>query len=561
MENFETPTTVDLVIKSRKVLLDSLEMSGVILGRYNLIGEITIIYIEEANLPYVMNHLGANTVGVYPTANGLLDEKSNEAAGIEQLHSQPYMDLTGRGTLLGFVDTGIDYTKPAFRYEDGSTKIKYIWDQTVEGAPPPELHFGTEFDEEAVSSALGSDDPYAVVSHRDNVGHGTFLASVAGGRESGEYMGAAPDAGIIAVKLRKCRGFYLEEFLVPAKQNEVYESSDIMLAIEYIIGRARSLKMPVSICIGLGSNLGGHDGFQHLEEYLSAISNRTAVCLCVSGGNESQARHHTQGKIPSQGSSQDVEIKVPENPESFLFQMWNQGTDRLSISLHSPTGESTGRFPPKSGTRVDSTFVFERAQVIVKFFYPVGGSGAQLAYVKILDPTPGIWTLSVTGDIVLDGTYHIWMPITGQVTPGIEFLKPAPEVTVVVPGTAIGVITCGAYDATTKSLLAESSWGPTRLPVPKPDFCAPGGNVKGTYPGGHGTMSGTSVAAAVTAGAGALMLQWGVVDGNDIALNTYRIRALMISGCIRDVHIKYPNPQWGYGTLNLYNTFDILRSN
>ncbi len=560
MENFETQTTVDMIIRGRQVLLEALIERGLIIHRYDLAGENTIAYVELANMPEVMELLGGSPVGVFPTVNSLLDYRSLEAAGIVQLQRQPYIELTGRGTLLGFVDTGIDYTNPAFQYEDLTTKILNIWDQTIEGAPPANFHFGTEYTADDINAALRADDPFSVVPHRDDVGHGTFLASVAGGREQGDLIGAAPDADIIMVKLRKCRPFYIEEFLIVPTENELFSSSDIMLGIDYILRQARALRRPVAICLGLGSNLGGHDGFQHLEEYLSALSRRTGVCICIGGGNESQARHHAEGVLEADESSDDLEIRVPENAHSFLVQVWNRGTDRLSVSLRSPTGESTGRIPARSGTQVDFSFVFECTTGSISYYYPVGDSGAQLTYIKIRDPTPGIWTLTVYADLVLDGAYHVWLPITGQLTPGIEFLQPSPNTTVVIPGTTIGVITTGAYDAFTNSLFPQSSWGPTRLPIPKPDFCAPGVAVRGMYPGGEGTMNGTSVSAAITAGAGALLLQWGLVDGNDVSLNTYRIRALMISGCIHSLDINYPNPQWGYGTLNLFNTFSILRS-
>jgi subtilisin family serine protease len=93
----------------------------------------------------------------------------------------------------------------------------------------------------------------------------------------------------------------------------------------------------------------------------------------------------------------------------------------------------------------------------------------------------------------------------------------------------------------------------------KPDFTAPGVDVGGVYPTGYGKMSGTSVAAAITAGAGALLLQWGIVNQNDISMSTYHIRAYLIRGCSRSETIVYPNQQWGYGSLNLLQTFSRMR--
>ncbi len=259
------------------------------------------------------------------------------------------------------------------------------------------------------------------------------------------------------------------------------------------------------------------------------------------------------------GVSKNVEIIVPGNAESFWIELWNGVSDRMSVAIKSPTGEILGRLPPKTGAIHESGFVFEKARVNLQYFFPVGGSGSQLTYIRIFNPTPGIWTLIIYGDIILDGTYHVWLPMTGFATPGVEFISPTPNYTVVIPATTIGVVTSGAHSTKTKSLYTTSSWGPSRLPTLNPDFTAPGVDVGGIFPGGYGLMSGTSVAAAITAGASALMLQWGIVNGNDISLNTYRVRALLISGCEHDVGVSYPNFQWGYGRLNLYNTFSLLR--
>jgi subtilisin family serine protease len=122
-----------------------------------------------------------------------------------------------------------------------------------------------------------------------------------------------------------------------------------------------------------------------------------------------------------------------------------------------------------------------------------------------------------------------------------------------------GAICCGAYDSVKNILYSDSSWGPTLTPLMSPDFVAPGVDVGGYYPTGYGTMTGTSVSTAVIAGACALMLQWGIVDRNAISLSTNQIRAYLIRGCNRKQLTVYPNSQWGYGTINLYQTFQNMK--
>lgn len=332
-----------------------------------------------------------------------------------------------------------------------------------------------------------------------------------------------------------------------------------MVGVEYILEKARQLNRPVVICIGVGTNLGSHDGFTLFEQYLQDISKLRGVCLCTAAGNESQGRHHAKGMLTTKDETQNIDIVFPEKAHSTLVNIWNTAYDRFSVSIRSPTGELISRVPAKNLSRSAFHLVLEKSTLVVEYFFPVSGSGAQLTIIRFNNPTPGIWTITVHGDIVLDGTYHAWLPITGFVTPGIEFLNADPYTTIVVPGTMLASITNGAYDANKNSLYSNTSWGPTSLPFMSPDMVAPGVEVTGIYPQGPGTMTGTSVANAITAGASALLLQWGVVNGNDPAMSTYQIRAYLLRGCNRSDAMSYPNYKWGYGALNLMQTFNLMR--
>lgn len=503
--------------------------------------------------------IGTGAISSIPLVLGLLDRVNLEAAGIIQVQEQPFLDLRGRGVLIGIVDTGIDYTKSTFIYEDGTSKIQYLYDTTIKGNPPIDFTLGTEYTNTQINEALKSPDPFAIVPSTDTVGHGTFLASVAAGREEGELVGAAPDADLIVVKLRTARPYLRDFFLVPPEQENAFESITVMAGVEYVVKKAQELNRPVAICIGLGTNSGGHDGFTLFEEYLSGVAKRTGVCLCAAAGNESQAKHHMQGKVKKAGEFEQIEIKVGDNAGDIYISIYSGASDRLSVAIRSPSGELIGRIPAKNGIVVESKLILEKSRVIVSYFLPLEQSGGQATVVKIKNATPGIWTILVYGDIILDGTFHSWLPITGFVSPNVEFLNPTPAFTVVVPSTTIDIICCGAYDSINNSLYTRSSWGPTRLPIMAPDFVAPGVNVSGVYPTGVGTMDGTSVSAAITTGACALLLQWGIVEENDLSMSTFQARAYMIRGCTREPNITYPNTQWGYGKLNLIQTFNFMR--
>jgi len=560
-EFIDSPDTVDFIIRQSEAFNNLIrDHPNVFLPTQVLSGRYVIGYINHEEIDSVMENLGTSFVSALPIILGLLDYANLDAAGIIQVQQQPYLNLRGQGVLIGFVDTGIDYTKSAFIYEDGTSKIQYIYDQSERSGTTPEGFFiGTEYTNKDINEALRSENPYEIVPQKDTVGHGTFLASLAASRESGEYIGAAPDAEMIVVKLKNARPYYRELYLVPPEQQNAYESTAVMIGIEYILKKAKELNRPVAICIGVGSNTGSHDGFSLFEEYLSNAANLAGHCICTAAGNESQARHHTQGVITATGGTNTIEIKVGENAGNILVNIWNLASDRFSVSITSPTGEVVGRVPARSGTILRTRLILERATVVVEYYFPVEGGGGQVSVVKILNATPGVWTITVYGDIILDGTYHAWLPLTGFVSPVVEFLAPNPNFTIVVPATSTNVITCGAYNSNSNSLFAKTSWGPTRLPAVSPDLVGPGVNVGGIYPNGYGTMDGTSAANAILTGAGALMLQWGIVQGNDPGLSTYQIRSYLIRGCTRDPNTQYPNNQWGYGKLNLIQSFNLMR--
>ncbi|NLB36014.1 MAG: S8 family peptidase [Clostridiales bacterium] len=553
------PDTVSIIIKSSEYVLNILrENPNVRLGNV-LQDRYVITFVNRNNLDEVLDILGTNFLNVAPLVYGLLDAQSLQSAGISQVHDQEFIDLKGQGALVGIIDTGIDYTNNAFKYEDGTSKIVSIFDETIETTPPYDFAVGTEYTNEQINSALASENPFDIVPSRDTDGHGTFLASIAAGRENGEgFRGAAPDAELIVVKLRKARSYWLERYLVPPEQENVYDGVALMGGIEYIVRKARELNRPVAICIGLGSNQGGHNGYSVIEEYLRTLSSSSGICICTAAGNESQARHHTMGTIGATGETRNIEFRVAEVSNVYLI-IRNRVSDRMSVSIKSPAGEVVGRVPAKSGTMFSSSLILERARVNVEYYFPLAVTGGQATIVKIIDATPGLWTVTVHGDIVLEGTFHAYLPMAGLGPTGLEFLSPTPNYTIVLPATSFGVITCGAYDSSSNALYSDSSWGPTALDYLMPCLTAPGVNVGGIFPGGQGTMTGTSVAAAITTGACALMLQWGIVQGNDVSLSSYQIRAFLLRGCERDINIVYPNNQWGYGRLNLINTFTMMR--
>lgn len=496
-----------------------------------------------------------------PLLFGHYAREALEASDILVFHNYPYGELRGDGVLIGVIDSGIDYTHPAFLYEDNTSRILRIWDQTLEGNPPQGFAYGTEFTEEEINNALDSENPREIVPHVDAVGHGTFLAGVAAGydRVNREYIGAAPDSQLLVVKLKPAKQYLREYNLIGAPETSVYQSNDVILALKYIVETARELGRPVVVSLGIGSNEGAHDGTAFTEEYMAELGGRRGVVMITSAGNEGNKAHHSSGDLTS-GQLEDIEIKVGEGETGFTLAIWNNAPDRMSVSMTSPTGEFIERIPSRFGEQEEINFTLERTRVWVDYFYPEARTGDQLTRLRFEDPTPGNWIVTLHGDFIVDGRYHAWLPREGWVDEETAFLRPVPQTTVTVPGTGEGTITVGAYNHVDNSLYSASGRGRTRDDEIKPDLVAPGVNVEGPLPGGtYGQMTGSSIAAALTAGAAALILEWGIIEGNDPTLTTRKVRTYLIRGARRREPIRYPDNSWGYGELNLLNAFQFMR--
>ena len=550
-EFMKLPTTVEFNVLNTDRFQRFAETAPYIkLGKETASGFVPV-YTNKANINKLFVALGSDFIGFFPQVLSPLDQQSNDGAGITSVIDHPYLNLFGKGVIIGIVDTGIDFTKDVFRFEDGRSKIISIWDQTLDGPRSPDLYYGAEFSREQIEEALAAEQPYDVLPSVDTDGHGTFLASVAAGSRTTDYVGAAPGAELIVVKLRRINQYYIDKYLLPQEEPNLYSSTDFSLGAWYVFDRAQQLNQPVVLCVGMGSNLSGHDGNTPLEEYISVISQRIGFATVTAAGNESNAKHHTQGVIPKTGATDVVSIRVGETMSSFSVAIFGASFDRISVGITSPTGEVISRVPFKVGLEYAEELTIDKTILSIGYYKDVN----TVILVGFQNAKEGIWEITLFGDSVLSGEYYAWLPITGQVSPWVEFMKPVPEYTIVYPATSLRTITCGAYNSNNNTLYVSSSWGPTRLPRMAPDFVAPGVNVKGVYPSGLGTMTGTSAAAAIAAGAVAILMEWGIVQGNLRSLDGDIIRLLLISGCMRDEGILYPNTRWGYGKLDLYGTF------
>ena len=506
------------------------------------------------------------TYSAIPKLYSLLATDSMEASGILPASRIPAFGNQGQGVLIGFVDTGIDYQNPLFRKTDGSSRILGIWDQTLEtGAPDPvngfQALYGTQYSREEIDQALAAPDPLALVPSADENGHGTFLASVAAGGEDPDqdFTGAAPKASIAMVKLKPAKA-YLRDFYLIREGADAYQENDIMMGVAYLLHLARRFSMPLVICLGLGTNQGSHVGKSPLGLYLDDINIYAGTAVITAAGNETGYGHHYRAVTRPEETLQTVELNVGEKDSGFSMEFWAQDVDIYRVGFISPTGEVVDPLPSSTEEENVIRFLVEQTEITVFSSIVNTATGSQMVFIRFKDPMPGIWNLTVSSALNITGAFHIWLPSRGFISDTTYFLRPDPDTLVTGPGNSQYALTVSAYDHTTGGVYIHSSRGFSRSGQIKPELAAPGVNITGAgLRSGFVQRSGTSAAAAHAAGAAAILLHWGILERNDPFMNTSAIKTYLIRGAKRNPALTYPNREFGYGTLDLYQAFLRLR--
>ena len=516
------------------------------------------------------------TYSAVPKLYSLLDVTSMDAAGITPAGELPVLNNQGAGVIVGFVDTGINYTDSLFRNVDGSTRIIGIWDQTNnsdnsnnienETAKPFSAFsalYGTQYTAEEINLALNSDNPASIVPTRDENGHGTFLASIAAGNrdERAGFSGAAPQASIAMVKLNPAKQ-YLRDFYLIQDGAEAYQENDIMMGVSYLYFLARKYSMPLVVCIPLGTNMGSHMGMSRLGQYLNQVSLSNGSAVITAAGNETGARHHFRAVMDADTDEVTAELRVGEREAGFSMELWAENMGAYTVGFISPTGEVAREISvPLRGENTVS-FLLEQTQITVYTQIADVSSGSQFIFMRFENPMSGIWRILIRNSLDIRETFHIWLPVRGFISDETYFLRPDPDTTITDPGNARYPITVTAYDHTKNSIYIHASRGYSLSGQIKPDLAAPGVNILGASVSGRRLtrMSGTSVSAAHLAGAAAILLNWGVLNANYPYLNTPVLKSIFVRGAQRNPALTYPNREFGYGTLNLYEAFLHLRN-
>ena len=518
-----------------------------------------------------------------PKLYGLMDTTSFDASGITATLNQPLLNVRGQGVLIGFLDTGIDYLREDFKASGGRTRIAAVWDQTIQSVNYEEdtgeaagteqydreqvqgmVQYGTVYTREDINAALAAEregqNPYDIVPSRDENGHGTFLAGVAAASETADYIGAAPEAEILMVKLKPAKK-YLRDFYLLPEQVEAYSETDMMMGVRFLQQYAIREKKPLVICVGLGTASGSRTGALPFADFLNTLARQVITVVVTCTGNEANNRTHTSGLAVSDTEPSEIEITVGADERGFVMEIWAESLDILSVAITSPSGERISRIPARIDTGGVYNFLLERSQVAVDYRVVESASGYEVIFMRFINPAQGIWKIHVYSLTNIVGRYNAWLPLKQFLSGDTYFLNSNPSTTLTEPGAAERVISVGAYNHITDASYVASGRGYTATGLIKPDFVAPGVDVYGVRAGGgYTTRTGTSVAAAHAAGAAALLLTWGVTDGNLPYMGTNEVKSVLIRGAKRENNTMYPNNIYGYGKMDVIEAFYKLRT-
>lgn len=460
--------------------------------------------------------------------------------------------LLGEGVLIGILDSGIDIRNRDFRDENGKTRIIRLWDQTMPGKPPLGYDKGSEYDEETLNEFL-NDPTVREMPGMDTSGHGTAVAGIAAGngRENGKaFRGVACKAKLVIVKLGR-----------PARQG-FPRTTELMKGLNYLMDVAQTMKMPIAVNISFGNTYGSHNGTSLLEKYIDEITNVGRNVICVGMGNEGTGIGHTSGSV-NREMEEIVELFVQQQQSGFSLQIWKDYVDEIGIAFLSPSGEMAGPVALKLGTQ---RFQAGNTRILLYYGEPKPYSIAQEIYVEFVPEqeyvTPGIWEIILTPVKIIRGNYEMWLPTQKILNIGTGFAKSNEKITLTIPATSRQVISVGAYDAENRVYAGFSGRGYILGDGQvKPDLTAPGVDIITTASGGGAvTVSGTSFATPFVTGAAALLMEWGIVRGNDPYLYGEKVRAYLRKGAKPlPAFKKYPNTLTGFGALCLKDSIPSER--
>ena len=482
-------------------------------------------------------------------------ETVRTAAGTEYIYKNPYISPTGKDIIIVIIDSGINYLHPDFIKSDNTTKIISIWDQESTLKPPPEGYlFGSEFTREEINEYIKRNDSSLSV---DNIGTGTIAAGIAAGlgRGNSNYDGVAIDSELVVIKLKS----YKDTF---AKGKVNYEESDFLAGIKYALEVAdrENKRMVINLTVGGRSTSGIEVSMLDSFEDLGG-SGRIVVC---GAGNEGNTDIHYSGNIQMADKSQDIIIQVGEQV-NLDITLCPIGPDKIGAAIISPGGEMSYviNYTPEPFV-YRGRFNLEDTSYEMRYIYPCIKSGNEMLDITLKNIKPGIWTLRIFPEFIINGNYNVYLPNKNLISPQTRFTDSSSDATITLFGVIKKVITVGAYNDRTDSLWIGSSKGSVVKRQIKPDIVAPGVDIIGPYQNdAYNTATGTGVSSSVVAGIVAIMMSY-IISQEEVSRNllfSEPLKTFLMLGATRKEIYTYPNMAQGYGILNLRNTLAAISNN
>jgi len=496
----------------------------------------------------------------------LMDATANEADAVDTWGG-PAPEFgpgghTGKGVIVGVIDTGFDITHPDFKNADGTTRVRFVWEQAnLQGPSPAGFTYGREWTAAQINGG-------GAINIQDINGHGTHVAgtAVGNGRATGsgqpqyKYVGMAPEADIVLVQLAVVNDAFLID------------------AMHYIDAKAAGLGEDAVILLTSGRRTGPHDGTDPLDVAVDAISGPGRIVVAAAG-NDGKTKKHGMANVTASGQTGTVTVNIPSysltGSNSLDIDAWTNAGRTFSVRVTTPGGYVLGPIPVQEQFGSITT---PNGYFFVNMPAPTG-PGQQI-HIWMDTPSSGDWRFEIIGGSAPPGEVHFWIGDTylgtanPVVTTGLTTMG-----TLVAPATATKAVSVSAYTvkkywydmygglkfyttAVVGGIADFSSQGPRRDGVIKPDLAASGYGVAAAksaqavvfsgdivQDGVHRMMTGTSVSAAVTAGAIALLLEQ--FPGLDPA----SVKAILRSRALTDSKTgSVPNPIWGTGKLCLTPT-------
>ncbi len=567
---------------------------GVRIG--SVLGDVVTADVPVSQLPALAVHPSIRSITASRPLVAFLDTSvplTQEATRVWSLVSQvppiEWSGHTGRGVLIGIVDTGLDTTHKDFIRPDGATRVLAAWDQSSAVGRPP---LGFSYGAECRAAQIDARQCPLV----DRVGHGTHVAGIAAGNGSAtgkdllayQYIGMAPEADLLVVKLGE------------------QTSNRVIDALAYLKTTAKAMGRPIVVNLSLGTSSGAHDGTSDFERAIDAFTgpgDSPAAVVAVAGGNHGADNSHASG-IVSTSPLPPVGFVVPGGAKRVELDLWYPGAAQLGVSVKPPSCGSTPEASPGGPPVVTASTLC--GEITISAGEADVNNGDRETVVVLTSATglaEGLWSFTLTGKDLPAGSaaFDAWS-VADEGSPVAAFVNPDLSKTLAVPATAtealsvvhwvtktswtslLGVRAFGANEVI-GNLATAASRGPRRTcslatacpPVSKPDLAAPGTVIMSSlssrideslYATGtidnpftiddltdldrvHFIQQGSSMAAPHVAGAAALVLQI------NPALTAAQVKELL-NASAQPPATPAPN-QWGAGRLDVTEATNPLR--